>query len=278
MKTVAFKNGTAYDTAVFAERAFMYADGFFETMRCRRGRVALFDYHILRIHRSAKALKIPVDSDTLHRRLAQAIGSAGDDAILKVVIGRAYSDRGSYACTNSVSDTDQVNIYTFVRDVAPRLPREGAALKTLPEPLIGFAGFNGLKLINRLNYIVASVGVKLGENEELLFVDSRGNVVETMHHNIFAFCDGRFITPKMELAGVRGVMREYLLDEGFELLNVPFEQSDITSAELQRCEEVFISNAVDGIVSVSTVDGYKLLGRQRTLALREKIHAKWDGM
>ena len=116
----------------------------------------------------------------------------------------------------------------------------------------------GMKHLNRLEQVLAQQewsGLSNAEGSipEGLMLDTEGELVSGTMSNVFIVSDGVLITPDLRYCGVRGVMRD-------EVLRVAAEQGIAVSEEplwphdVERADEVFITNAVRGIRAVGALE------------------------
>ncbi len=75
-------------------------------------------------------------------------------------------------------------------------------------------------------------------------------VVESINGNIFIVKDGVVKTPPISEGCVKGVMRKTLIDFFANTSKYQFEESAISSFDIQKADEVFITNAIIGIQPV----------------------------
>ena len=76
--------------------------------------------------------------------------------------------------------------------------------------------------------------------------DTSGRVIEGVFSNLFLVQGGVLITADLQRCGVAGVMRAALLAEA-ERLAIPYQVADISLAQLQQADELFLCNSVYGI-------------------------------
>lgn len=252
MITSSFKNGEPCSIDVFEDRGFMYSDGVFETMRCTNGYIPLWAFHRKRLERSASILQLKLNFYDVEAQLAQVMLTAANDAVVKLIVCRYAKSRASY-----IEENIGVTLYFVVRDASSRQHRsDGVLLKSSSQALYCNPILKGLKLINRSDYIASAVSAMGNAACELLFFDDVNNIVETMHHNIFAKIGATIVTPTLSRSGVRGVMRDYIINIIAPSLSLNIIESDFSLAELSMANEVFLSNAIDGVIPVKGINQY----------------------
>jgi para-aminobenzoate synthetase / 4-amino-4-deoxychorismate lyase len=94
----------------------------------------------------------------------------------------------------------------------------------------------------------------LGPAEQLLITDENGEVLETDRANLFAVADGVLRTPLADARILPGTMRDAIVRtaarDGISCSFAP-----LTIGQLRAASEVFVCNAVYGVLPVRSVDG-----------------------
>jgi 4-amino-4-deoxychorismate lyase len=107
-----------------------------------------------------------------------------------------------------------------------------------------------MKHLNRLEQVLASAELREAGAAEGILLDRQDHVVCAVAANIFLVMEDRLITPRLDLCGVRGVVRSHIL-AGY---GARCEQRRVTLDMVQEADEVFICNTVKGIVPVTAID------------------------
>ena len=102
-----------------------------------------------------------------------------------------------------------------------------------------------------MTYVVAQERALSREADEALLVDAEGRVLEAAGSNVFAHfgADGLW-TPPLSLPILPGLTRAWLLERLPEA-----SEGTFTVDDLLRADEVFLTNAVRGIVRIRSIDG-----------------------
>lgn len=225
-------------------RAALYGDGLFETMRVHRGGIPLLDRHLARLQRDAPRLgfRLP-DPDTLMTSL-QDTARAHPEATLRLALFAPDGPRG-YA-RGEVEPVVRVDVHSLPpADAAPLRLGISEVRLPAPDPLAG------AKHANRLAQVLAA-RQRPTEADELLMRDPAGRPVCALSGNLWAVIDGQLLTPPIVECGVRGVMRESLLELGPEL-GIRTTEAWLTLDALRGAEELFLSNALRGLRPVGSL-------------------------
>ena len=93
-------------------------------------------------------------------------------------------------------------------------------------------------------------GQKKNKLDDAIILNNYNRIADATIANIFVVKDGKIKTPALSEGCVSGVMRRFLI-ECFKKENIPFEETAITADALSEANELFITNAVQGIRWVS---------------------------
>jgi branched-chain amino acid aminotransferase len=245
-----------FDAPVLAisNRSFRYGDALFETIKCVNGVPLFLEAHLQRLYAGMELMEYDWSDQLLKTVLNEEVkrlllrNRHKDGARLRLTIFR--NDGGRYTPeTNEISvllETEQDNnSYTLNSD--------GISLGIYEEVFKPIHTFNNLKSANSLLFVKAGIAKKKLGLDELIILNSKGLVCETISSNIFMVIHNRLVTPPLSEGCLPGVMRQNILalapTLGLEILETP-----IGVNALEQAEEVFISNAVNG---VQWVKGYQ---------------------
>ncbi len=227
-------------------RAFAYGDGVFETCKVQRGDVPWWRRHRARLRGGCEALGIGWDdvSTRLDSGRDAILAEHHDADWLKLVVARASSGRG-YKRT-----TTDAQLYWTAGTMTPWAPRISIVeFVTNPNTNPQLAG---IKHLNRLPEVLASDRADPINGNDVLTTDLNHRVVCASSSNFFAVIDGCIVTPPINTAGVKGIMREWVC-----------EVDDVQIRALSRgllamASECFLTNAIRGVVSVDRIVGREL--------------------
>jgi branched-subunit amino acid aminotransferase/4-amino-4-deoxychorismate lyase len=233
----------------------MAGEGLFETVRVQNSRLMLFDSHHARLTASLISLEESPGSsrDELHRRCVQVIAANSlVTGSLKIVVFKELAGWTELILARQTTYT-------------PTQYEKGFRLKTFPCDL-RMDPFNGLKSLNYLRNLHAKRTALAAGFDEAVFVNPKQQVLEGATTNIFIVKDGLISTPPLDSGILPGVMRAAIVQK---LESRTFRQSEISLDELLQADEVFVTNALLGIMPVIGVDGhaYALGGNPVTRSL-----------
>jgi 4-amino-4-deoxychorismate lyase len=257
------------------DRGLQYGDGVFETMRIRRGRVRLLDYHLERLYGGCRQLEIVGPSQrALRRELVRtaALRSAG---VLKLIVTRGASSRRGYRPTGAERCTRILALHALPRAVVAEDATTPVQVRLCATPLGLNPRLAGLKTLNRLESVVARAEWSDARIWEGLMRDVDENIVCGTMSNLFLKRGSSLMTPVLDRCGVAGVMRRWILEAAGELRLSPVERR-IRWQDLCEADEVFMSNAVVGIRSVKLIEHGAARLRCSGFATAERLRARLD--
>lgn len=236
-------DGQPADTLPLKDRGLAYGDGLFETIAVKARQPVLLDRHLQRLDEGCRRLALTVDQALIRHELL-AYAAALGDGVLKLILTRGDSLRG----------------YGINPGAPARRILQGSPPATYPEAH-GSSGVRlfpcasrlseqpllaGLKHLNRLEQVLARAEWQDADHAEGLMLDMSGRVIEGVFSNLFLVRDGQLLTADLSRCGVAGVMRAELLSRA-EALGIVTTVADISLAQLQQADEVFVCNSVYGI-------------------------------
>jgi 4-amino-4-deoxychorismate lyase len=233
------------------DRGLQYGDGVFETLLVRNGIPRFLAEHRDRLRRGLVRLEIQfLAGEALEADIARAAAMAPPLAIVKIVITRGTARRG-YKPPESAQARRIVSLWPTT-PLPPAVLESGAILNVsrirLPEP----SPFAGLKHLNRLENVMAATDTIGGPGFEALMLTAGGNVICGTACNVFIERAGEILTPRVDRAGVAGVMRQIVLREAARL-GIAAREHDLTLEDVFAADAMFITNARIGVVPVQRV-------------------------
>lgn len=236
------------------DRGFLYGDGLFETLRVFRNRPFRLAQHLERLSRGAEYLgiKLPYPPKQLQRFAEELIlKNQLADAIMRVTLTRGSGERG-YTPSEAQTPTLLMTLQP-APEVDPNQPAQCALLTSsyrLPAADI-LASF---KTANKLPQVMARREAQLQGADEALMLNSNGEVAEAAGANLFWIYRGKVCTVPTGRGVLPGVTRAVVL-EICQVLNLPTNKRVIKPNALPECDALFLTQSVQGIVVVATLDG-----------------------
>lgn len=236
-------DGKPANQVCVTDRGLNYGDGLFETLRVSHARVALIDYHLARLQRGVHALRLQADINVIAEEWRDLAARMGE-GVIKLTLTRGSGKRG-YAIP-SVAQSLRIQQCFPPANYPQDHARKGIRLfpcvtRLARQPLLA-----GIKHLNRLEQVLARSEWADPQYAEGLVCDTQGLAVECTMSNLFARVGGAWLTPALTQCGVRGVMRDYLLDQ-MRAHGVRVEEVELDHSVLINASELFCCNSLYGV-------------------------------
>ena len=269
-------NGESRNTLAVSDRGFAYGQGVFETIRICNGQPTLWQQHLLRLQQGCQRLAIvlPSDIEQLLRQDVDSLCQAGEEGVIKVIVTAGSGGRG-YAAPEAMQAQRIVSLFPLPNYPAAR-SEQGIRVITCNYRLPLNPQLAGIKHLNRLDQVLARAEWQDSAIAEGIVLDVNGQVIEGTMSNLFAVQDGVLITPVLEQAGVRGVMRGFILDTA-QTMGLESREVSLGADEFKNADEVFISNSVIGLWPVLEWDAVRFSKGPVTSALLARIEPLFNG-
>ena len=241
-------DGIPAESIPLTDRALHFGDGVFETMHAGGGRIPLLARHLARLEQGCARLGIAAPDQRVLVRELTGFAEQTQAGVLKLIVSRGASGRGY-----SAGAGEPTRVVLAYEALVPQAScyRDGVATGWCKLRLARGEELAGIKHLNRLEQVLARAECDSAGWYEGLLCDQAGRVVSATAANVFACFGTTLVTPDLSLAGVCGVARGWLLEEAPSGFDVAVR--DMLPRELIEADEVFLSNALRGVVPVSSL-------------------------
>ncbi len=248
------------------DRGLHYGDGLFETLKLQAGKLCYWPQHFARLQASAETLKLKLPArEVFEQDFRTLIGDSNlGEAVIKLIVTRGSGQRG-YAFDAS----EPCRRITSISPMPPGLAQhaaQGIRATVCRHRLASQPALAGIKHLNRLDNVLARNELHK-DCQEGVMLSRHGLVVEGCSSNLFFCRDGQWYSPKIDEAGVDGVVRRQLL-ELLEQQSRPVVIGEFSLQDLQQAEEMFFCNSLIGLWPVRQLDDklFDSLEQSRQLA------------
>ncbi|MBN2746140.1 MAG: aminotransferase class IV [Bacteroidales bacterium] len=234
------------DQFKWENRAFKYGDGLFESMRIENFQPRFLDDHFVRLESACQTIGIETNNslDTIKDEI-EFISKDFKDAILRLSVIRKSG--GKYLPLNNNFD-----YLIEIQELAPQSLQ--SSIETIgiysknEKPISDFGRF---KTTSSILYVLASIFAKENGYEDVLIKNTNGNIIEATSSNVFVRRGNQISTPPLSDGPIDGVMRKQILKLS-NLTPYYIVEQTISETDLNKADEIFLTNSVKGIVSVTS--------------------------
>lgn len=229
-------------------RAFKYGDAIFETVKVIHHKVVFWEDHYFRLMSSMRMLrmKIPMEFtlEFLENEILKTVAVQDDAISYRVRLNIFRKDGGLYTPkTNKIDYSIHVNENLYQ-------VKDSYSLDVFKD----FYNYSGLlstiKTNNRMLNTLASIFAKENDLDNCILLNEKKRVVEVTNGNIFIVKGTVIKTPALSEGCIKGITRSKVIDIILKNSEFTLEETSISPFEIQKADEVFITNAIIGLQPV----------------------------
>jgi len=231
-------------------RAFKYGDAIFETVKVIPHKVIFWEDHYFRLMSSMRMLrmKIPMEFtlEFLENEILKTVAVHENAISYRVRLNIFRKDGGFYTPkTNKIDFSIQVyeNLYQT---------KDSYSLDVFKD----FYNYSGLlstiKTNNRMLNTLASIFAEENDLDNCILLNEKKGVVEVTNGNIFIVKGSVIKTPALDQGCIKGIIRSKVIEIVQKNKDFTIEETSISPFEIQKADEVFITNAIIGVQPVSS--------------------------
>ena len=230
------------DTPVITlqNRSFKFGEGLFETIRVDHGTIPLANFHRDRLFKSMETLHMPIPERNVWQQWM--------DELLQLC---ALNDCSQHARVRLTITTNE-NEIMYGMEATTLDPsylvwnKKGEVIDICPLVQKQVDHFSNIKATNYLLYLMAGHYARENKLDDCLVLNSHNNISDSTRANVFLVKDGEMYTPALDQGCIQGVMRQKLIIE-LEKKGNKVHQQAINKEDLQKAQEVFLTNALYGL-------------------------------
>ena len=262
MSRIAYVNGQyqphGHATVHIEDRGFQFADGVYEVWSVFDGRLADFDGHMTRLHRSLNELRIPIPMtrEALARVLNETVRrNRVREGLVYIQVTRGTARRDHPFPPEDTAPSVVVTARSLPLSKGNAAAKKGVAVITQPDIRWGRCD---IKTVGLLPNVLAKQAAKERGAAEAWMVDEMGLVTEGSSTNAWIVDeDGKLRTRDTQANILQGITRAAVMaliaDEGLEL-----EERAFSVDEAKRAREAFYTSASGFVMPATSIDGVKI--------------------
>ena len=259
-------------------RGYKYGDALFETLKVVNGKIFFWEDHYFRLMASMRIMRMDIpmnftmeflEAEILKTIEANNLSNTSARVRLNVDRGEGgkyLPGKTSKVAFNIVADTFNEPFYS-VKD------GQTYEVDLYKDFFIAPGLLSGLKNNNKAVQVMGSIYAQENDLENCLVLNTNKSVIEALNGNLFLVKGDKIKTPPLEDGCLKGVMRKQVLEILSKDVNLYTEETSISPFELQKADELFITNVIKGIVPI-TKYRKKTYGCELAKALTNKLNAK----
>ncbi|WP_291142046.1 aminotransferase class IV [Flavobacterium sp. UBA7680] len=234
-------------------RAFLYGDGVFETVKIINNKILFLEDHYFRLMASMRVVRMEIPMNFTMEYFEEQIlnlvqqKNIASSARARITVFR--NDGGLYLPkTNEVS---------FLIHATP-LDNTLYALNTAEYEVDLYKDFyvtkqllSSIKTTNKMINVTGSIFAHENGLANCILLNDTKNVVEALQGNLFMILGKKLITPPISEGCLNGIMRKQILALAKKVEGIEVVEEIISPFDLQKADELFLTNVITGIQPIS---------------------------
>jgi branched-chain amino acid aminotransferase len=234
-------------------RAFLYGDAVFETVKIVNSKILFFEDHYFRLMASMRILRMNIPMEFTLEFLEQEL--------LKV------------AQTNGHLDSARVRITVYRNDGGYYLPKDRSSsylISSSELPTTNYQYFSGtyevelykdfyvsnqllstLKTTQKMVAVLGSIFADENGYDNCLLLNESKNVTEALNGSLFMLMGNKLQTPPLTEGCLNGIMRKQILTIARKMEGIEVVEEPISPFDLQKADELFSTNVIQGIQPIT---------------------------
>ena len=262
-----------------SNRAYAYGDGLFETIKAVHGKLLFFEDHYFRLMASMRIMRMEIPMnftmeflEFLQDEILKTIkANQLDTATCRVKLQVHRVEGGLYE-----PESNDVEFIVSVKalDQDFYLLNEGNyEVDLFKDFYVSPSLISTLKSNNKALNVVGSIHAKENKLDNCLLINTNKSVVEALNGNVFLVKGNTIKTPPLSDGCLKGIIRKQLIEIINLMEEYTLEEASISPFEIQKADEMFITNVITGIQPVSKYRK-KQFATDVAKALLQKLNVK----
>ncbi|MCR4031106.1 MULTISPECIES: aminotransferase class IV [Flavobacterium] len=234
-------------------RAFLYGDGIFETVKIINGKILFLEDHYFRLMASMRVVRMMIPMNFTMEYF--------EEQILNLVKEL------------NIASSARARITVFRKDGGLYLPKSNEISFLINAIVLGNTSYSvstkeyevdlykdfyvtkqllsSLKTTNKMVNITGSIYAHENDLANCILLNDSKNVVEALQGNIFMVSGNKLITPPVSEGALNGVMRKQILALAKKVEGIEVLEEIISPFDLQKADELFLTNVITGIQPIT---------------------------
>ncbi|MEL6813140.1 MAG: aminotransferase class IV, partial [Bacteroidota bacterium] len=257
-------------------RGLQYGDALFETIKVSAGKILFWEDHYFRLMASMRIMRMEIPMnftlEFLEEEIHRTIGAnpVQESAYrVKLLVWRGWG--GTY--TPSSKEVSYSIFSEVLKEPFYILHDTPYEVELFKDHYINSGLLSTLKTNNKAIHVLGSIFAEENGYQNCLLLNENKQVVEALNGNLFLVQGYKIKTSPLTDGCLNGILRKQLISIIGQLPDYVLEEASISPFELQKADEMFITNTIVGIRRV-TKYRKKEYGKEVTKELLAKLNVK----
>ena len=234
-------------------RAFLYGDAVFETVKIMDSKVLFLEDHYFRLMSSMRVIRMEIPMNLTMEYLEEQILTLAKSKNL-AISSRAritvYRNDGGYYLPQDNTVSFLISVESL--DTAfYSIDKKDYVVDLYTDFYVSRQLLSSIKTTNKIINITASIFANENGLDNCLLLNDSKNVIEALQGNLFMLKGNTLITPPVTEGCLNGIMRKQILALARKIENLEVVEEVISPFDLQKADELFITNVIKGIQPIT---------------------------
>ncbi|RLD26580.1 MAG: aminotransferase class IV [Bacteroidetes bacterium] len=235
-------------------RGLHYGDAVFETIKVSGGKVLYWEDHYFRLMAAMRVMRMEIPMsftfEFLEDEIRKTIEATSEKAMayrIKLLVWRSWG--GKY--TPLATTVEYAIFVEVLDDPFYTLNEDVYEVELFKDHYVNSGLLSTLKTNNRAVNVLAGIYAEENEYQNCLLLNENKQVIEALNGNLFLVNGDTIKTPPLADGCLNGIIRKQLITILRQLPDYTLEETSISPFELQKADELFVTNTIVGIQPIS---------------------------
>lgn len=235
-------------------RGYAYGDAVFETIRAINGKIMFWEDHYFRLMASMRIMRMEIPANFSPEFLEQEIKDLLEANDLSTSPARVrfsvYRKEGGFY-NPQTNDIGYVITAEALDSPFYLLNEDFYEVELFKDHYVNSGLLSTIKTNNKAVNVLGSIYAKENDYANCLLLNENKSVIEALNGNLFLVKGKEIKTPPIADGCLKGILRGKILEIVKKLPDYTIVEESISPFELQKADEMFITNVIVGIQPVS---------------------------
>ncbi|GAA4774423.1 MULTISPECIES: aminotransferase class IV [Flavobacterium] len=234
-------------------RGFLYGDALFETVKILDGKILFLEDHYFRLMASMRILRMEIPMnftmEFFEKEILNEVKKEQFEASARVRITVFRKEGGFYLPKDN--NIEYVISVSKIEKPIYQIENSSYEVDIFKDFYVSKQLISTLKSTNKIVQITGSIYADENGLDNCILLNEDKNVTEALNGNIFMLKDNKLITPPISEGCLNGIMRKQIIALAKTIEGLTVEEVNISPFDLQKADELFITNVIKGIQPVT---------------------------